>query len=56
VSGLVVEFSVPTSLLGLIIGKKGIRIKQIEVETGVRSINVDGENGWNLLTLLPLLY
>lgn len=39
-SGQMVEFIVPSELIGLIIGKKGARIKQIESETGVTSINV----------------
>jgi hypothetical protein len=39
-SGQMVEFMVPPELIGLVIGKKGARIKQIESETGVTSINV----------------
>lgn len=39
-SGQMVEFNVPPELLGLVIGKKGARIKQVEQETGVASINV----------------
>lgn len=44
-SGLVVEFTIPPDLVGLIIGKKGARIKQIEQETGVTSIVVNGDSG-----------
>ena len=40
-SGLIVEFEVPTDCIGLIIGKKGMRIRQIEEETGVQSIKVN---------------
>lgn len=39
-AGHVVECSVNPELIGLAIGKKGARIKQIETETGVSSINV----------------
>ncbi len=39
-AGHVVECSVIPELIGLAIGKKGARIKQIESETGVSSINV----------------
>jgi predicted PilT family ATPase len=39
-SGQMVEFMVPSDLIGLVIGKKGSRIKQIESETNVTSINV----------------
>ncbi len=44
-SGMMVEFSIPSDLVGLIIGKKGCRIKQIEQDTGVTAINVNGESG-----------
>jgi len=43
-AGQMVEFSIRTELIGLAIGKKGSRIKQIETETGVSSINVN-DNG-----------
>ena len=39
-SGHVVEFYVEQDVVGLIIGKKGARIKQTEVESGVQSIKV----------------
>lgn len=44
-SGMMIEFSIPPELIGLVIGKKGSRIKQIEAETGVTSINVNGDSG-----------
>mmetsp|Transcript_4701 Transcript_4701/g.6442 ORF Transcript_4701/g.6442 Transcript_4701/m.6442 type:complete len:690 (-) Transcript_4701:441-2510(-) len=44
-SGMMVEFTVSADLLGVIIGKKGSRIRQIEQETGVSSINVNGDTG-----------
>lgn len=43
-SGQMVEFSIRPELIGLAIGKKGTRIKQIETDTGVSSINVS-DNG-----------
>lgn len=43
-SGHMVEFIIKPELIGLSIGKKGARIRQIEAETGVGLINV-GENG-----------
>jgi polyribonucleotide nucleotidyltransferase len=43
-SGQMVEFLIKPELVGLTIGKKGARIKQIEIETGVSSINV-GDKG-----------
>ena len=44
-SGMMVDFFVPISVIGLVIGKSGARIKQIEKDTGVSSINVDGHTG-----------
>ena len=44
-SGMMVDFKIPTEIIGLVIGKGGERIKQIQNDTGVNSINVDGENG-----------
>lgn len=44
-SGLMVEFSVDPALLGVIIGKKGARIKKVEDEEGVTNVNVDGVTG-----------
>lgn len=39
------EFTVSPDLVGVIIGKKGARIRQIEQDTGVSTINVNGETG-----------
>ena len=44
-SGMMVDFIIPTSVIGLVIGKAGQRIKAIEKETGVSSINLDGNTG-----------
>lgn len=44
-SGITVDFNVDKELIGLIIGKKGARIKQIETETGLSSIQVNSETG-----------
>jgi predicted RNA-binding protein YlqC (UPF0109 family) len=44
-SGLMVEFTVNPELIGLIIGKKGSRIKAIEQQYGCGGINVDGNTG-----------
>lgn len=43
-AGQMVEFTIRSDLIGLAIGKKGSRIKQIETDTGVSSINVS-DNG-----------
>lgn len=43
-SGHMVEVVISPELVGLTIGKKGARIKQIEAESGVTNINV-GDNG-----------
>lgn len=43
-SGHMVEVIISPELVGLTIGKKGTRIKQIEADTGVNNINV-GDNG-----------
>lgn len=43
-AGQMVDFTIGADLIGLAIGKKGSRIKQIETETGVSSINVN-DNG-----------
>ncbi len=40
-SGLMIDFTVNPSLLGLVIGKKGSRIKQVTQDCGVTHINVD---------------
>jgi hypothetical protein len=44
-SGMIVDFRILPELVGLSIGKKGARIKQIEKSSGVSSINVDGDSG-----------
>ena len=44
-SGMMVDFFVPIPVIGLVIGKGGARIKEIEKGTGVSSINVDGNTG-----------
>lgn len=44
-SGQRIEFTVPSELIGLIIGKKGSRIQEVEEETGVTDIHIDGETG-----------
>jgi hypothetical protein len=43
-SGTVTEFNVDIELVGLVIGAKGGRIKQVESETGCKA-NVDGKSG-----------
>lgn len=43
-SGHLVEFKIDPNLIGVIIGKKGTRIRQIESETGVQNISVQ-DNG-----------
>jgi hypothetical protein len=44
-SGHMVEFTINQSLIGIIIGKKGVRIKQIESESGVKNIFVEPNGG-----------
>ena len=44
-SGHMVEFTIDPSLIGIIIGKKGVRIKEIEKESGVTNIFVQGDSG-----------
>lgn len=44
-SGLRIEFPVPRDLIGIIIGKKGSRIQEVQRETGVNDIHIDGETG-----------
>ena len=39
-SGHIVEFDVPREVIGLIIGKKGARVRQVEEDTGVQNIRV----------------
>jgi hypothetical protein len=48
-SGMMIEFSIDPELVGLALGKKGARIKQIEQETKVHAINVTGETGTALV-------
>lgn len=43
-SGTVAEFNVDVDLVGLVIGAKGTRIKQVEAETGTKA-NVEGKTG-----------
>jgi len=49
-SGMMIEFNIDPELVGLVLGKKGARIKQIEQETKVHSINVTGESGRIMVT------
>ena len=51
-SGHMVEFSIDPSLIGLIIGKKGARIKQVKDESGVTTVNISDEGS----TIQTLLY
>ena len=44
-SGQRIEFNVPQDLIGLIIGKKGARIQEVQAETGVHDILIDGNTG-----------
>ena len=44
-SGMMIEFSIDPKLVGLALGKKGARIKQIEQGTKVASINVTDSTG-----------
>jgi hypothetical protein len=54
-SGMMIEFSIDPELVGLALGKKGARIKQIEQETKVHAINVTGETGATRLKCLCFL-
>lgn len=51
-SGHMVEFTVDPSLIGVIIGKKGVRIKQVEQDSGVTNIFVQGDSGTSYSSLL----
>lgn len=55
-SGMMIEFTIDPELVGLALGKKGARIKQIEADTKVTSINVTGETGKQAVcvTKLPM--
>jgi transcription antitermination factor NusA-like protein len=44
-SGMIVDFNIDPDLVGIAIGKKGARIKQVEKDSGVSSVNVDGKSG-----------
>jgi hypothetical protein len=44
-SGMMVDFEIKIELIGLVIGKGGTRIKEVEQKTGVTSINVNGDTG-----------
>ena len=44
-SGMIVDFTIDPDLVGIAIGKKGVRIKQVEKDTGVTNVNVDGKTG-----------
>lgn len=44
-SGMIVDFTIDPDLVGIAIGKKGVRIKQVEKDSGVSSVNVDGKTG-----------
>ena len=44
-AGTRIEFKVSVELIGLIIGKKGVRVKEIQEDTGVTSIHIDGTTG-----------
>lgn len=49
-SGLRIEFTVPRELIGIIIGKKGSRIQEVQRETGVSDIHIDGDTGTITIT------
>ena len=44
-SGQRIEFTVSPEVVGLMIGKKGARVRSVEEETGVNSIDIDGDSG-----------
>lgn len=44
-SGQRIEFTVSPDVVGLMIGKKGARVHAIQSDTGVNSIDIDGETG-----------
>jgi hypothetical protein len=53
-SGHIVEFDVPREVIGLIIGKKGLRVRQVEEDTGVQNIRVNDneQNGTGRVTIV----
>jgi hypothetical protein len=53
-SGLRIEIAVPRDLVGIIIGKKGSRIQEVQRETGVTDIHIDGESGGAVPSCPPL--
>jgi hypothetical protein len=40
-----IEFNVQPSMIGVMIGKKGVRVQDIIAQTGVKDISVDGNSG-----------
>jgi KH domain len=50
-SGMIVDFNIDPDLVGIAIGKKGARIKQVEKDSGVSSVNVDGKSGAPVLSM-----
>lgn len=50
-SGMIDDFTINPDLVGIAIGKKGARIKQVEKDTGVSSVNVDGKTGTEMYVL-----
>ncbi len=42
-SGHMTEFTIDASLIGTIVGKKGMRLKQIKLDTGVSNISIDDD-------------
>lgn len=49
-SGQRIEITVQKDLVGIIIGKKGARIQEVQRETGVTDININGETGHVVIT------
>lgn len=57
-SGMIVHFTINPDLVGIAIGKKGARIKQVEKDSGVTSVNVDGKSGteqWRICQICRLM-
>ena len=44
-SGSHIEFYIKPDLMGLVIGKKGVRIQSVEKINGIKSVNIDGSTG-----------
>ena len=55
-SGMIVDFTIDPDLVGIAIGKKGVRIKQVEKDSGVSSVNVDGKSGELKIISLSCLF